>query len=113
MAVIENPRHPHKCKVYRMVGMTEFEDGHEEVLYEGRCRKYTTRSARTSSDVMSSQYTLSIPALVKARAGDLVSVDDYIGHFDGVVTEVNTNNIGDRATGAKYGTDIYWNNVKL
>lgn len=98
-----NPRHPHTCVVYRIVGETPFEDGTKEILYEGACRKYTTRSARTSNVTYNSQYTLSIPATVKARAGDIVEVTDRIGYFEGSITEVNVNN---------FGTDIYWNNAK-
>lgn len=107
-----NPRFPHSCIVYRMVGESEFADGERMVLYEGRCRKYTTRSSRTSTVTFNSQYTLSIPAIVKARAGDIVEVDDYIGHFVGTVTEVTNNNLGDVYDNVFGGTNIYWNNAK-
>jgi len=100
---VYNPRHPHMCIVYRITGETPFADGERVVLYEGICRKYTTRASRTSNITYNSQYTLSIPACVKARAGDVVEVDDNIGHFEGTVTEVNAGN---------FGTDIYWNNAK-
>ena len=113
MAVINNPRHPHTCKVYRMRGEDEFEAGTRELLYEGPCRKYTTRSGRTTNTTATSQYTLSIPALVKAMAGDVVEVDDFIGHFEGKVSEVSTNNIGAESTNYTGGTDIYWNNTKI
>lgn len=112
MAIINNPRHPHKCVIYRMVDENEFTDGEKVVIYEGVCRKYTTRTSRTSNATVSSQYTLSIPSIVKAKAGDRVEVDDYICHFEGIVSEVNTNNIGSAETGYKGGTDIYWNNYK-
>lgn len=102
--VIDNPRHPHTCIIYRMVGETSFSEGEKVVLYEGKCRKYTTRGARTTSQTMTSQYTLSIPAVVNAVSGDIVEVDDKIGHFIGRVTEVNCGNLG---------TDIYWTNGKL
>lgn len=101
---MDNPRHPHTCVVYRIINETPFNDGEKVILYEGICRKYTTRSARTSNVTYNSQYTLSVPATVKARAGDIVEVDDRIGHFVGNITEVNVNN---------FGTDIYWNNAKL
>jgi len=102
--VVDNPRHPHSCVIYRMVGETPFCEGEKVILYEGKCRKYTTRGARTTSVTTTSQYTLSIPAFVQARAGDIVEVDDRIGHFKGLVTEVNCGNLG---------TDIYWTNAKL
>lgn len=87
-----------------MVGEDSFNEGEKLILYEGICRKYTTRGARTTSKSMTSQYTLSIPAVVKALSGDYVEVDDRVGHFVGYVTEVNANN---------FGTDIYWNNGKI
>ena len=95
-----------------MVGETEFSSGERVVLYEGPCRKYTTRSSRTSTAMMTSQYTLSVPAIVQALAGDRVEVDDYIGHFEGVVTEVTCNNIGLQDKGPCGGTDIFWNSWK-
>ena len=112
MAVINNPRHPHRCKVYRMADEDEFSAGAGVLLYEGICRKYTTRSGRTSTVTASSQYTLSIPAIVQALAGDYVEVDDEIGHFEGIVSEVNCNNIGAESNGYSGGTDIYWNTYK-
>lgn len=112
MPIINNPRHPHYCIVYRVLNENEFSDGENEVLYEGACRKYTTRTSRTSNQTVTSQYTLSIPAIVKAKAGDRVRVDDYIGYFEGIVSEVNANNIGSAETGYTGGTDIYWNNYK-
>lgn len=112
MGSVYNPRHPHHCVVYRMAGETEFSPGERVVLYDGACRKYTTRSSRTSTAMMTSQYTLSIPEVVKALAGDRVEVDDYIGHFEGVVTEVTCNNIGTQDKGHWGGTDIYWNSWK-
>lgn len=113
MGRVYNPRHPHRCVVYRMAGETEFSDGEREVLYSGPCRKYTTRNSRTSASTQSSQYTLSVPAPVKALAGDRVEVDDGIGHFEGVVTEVSSSNIGTQPGGTSAGTDIYWNNWKI
>ena len=112
MARVVNPRHPDTCVVYRIVGETEFVEGTRQVLYEGICRKYTTRSARTSAETASSQYTLSIPAAVQARAGDRVHVNARTGEFEGTVTEVNINNIGNGKGGVRYGTDIYWVNYK-
>lgn len=102
--VIDNPRHPHYCEIYRIVGETSFENGERVDIYKGKCRKYTTRGARTTSATITSQYTLSVPAKVEALSGDIVEVDDYIGHFKGVVTEVNCGNLG---------TDIFWTNAKL
>lgn len=112
MARVVNPRHPDHCVVYRIVNEDEFTEGTKEVLYDGICRKYTTRSARTSAETVSSQYTLSIPAAVAARAGDRINVNARTGYFEGTVTEVNINNIGDGKGGVRYGTDIYWVNYK-
>lgn len=112
MAVVYNPRFPHTVRVYRVIGENEFTDGEELVLYEGRCRNYTTRSSRTSMQTITSQYTLSIPSLVMAKAGDRVAVDDYTGHYLGVITEATTNNIGDVTDTEFGGTNIYWNNYK-
>lgn len=110
---VYNPRHPHTCVVFRMVGENEFSSGERLVLYEGPCRKYTSRSSRTGVTSAHSQYTLSIPAIVKALAGDRVEVDDYIGHFDGQITEVNCSNIGNQGRGGGFGgTTIYWNDYK-
>lgn len=112
MAVVSNPRFPHSVRVYRVVGEDEFSPGEELLLYSGKCRNYTTRSSRTSMQTITSQYTLSIPSLVMAKAGDRVQVTDYTGEYTGVVTEATTNNIGD-VTDVDYGgTNIYWNNYK-
>lgn len=101
---VDNPRHPHNCVIYRVVGENEFSDGERVILYEGACRKYTTRGARTTSVTLTSLYTLSVPAVVQALAGDRLEVDDKIGHFIGEITEVNCGNLG---------TDIFWNDAKL
>lgn len=103
--VVNNPRHPHTCVVYRMIGQTSLlTEAKKVILYEGICRKYTTHGARTTSATITSQYTLSVPEFVQAKAGDIVEVDDRIGHFKGTVTEVNCGNLG---------TDIYWTNAKI
>lgn len=103
MAKVYNPRHPHTCIIYRIEGETSFDDGERVVIYEGACRKFNTRNARTSDRTLTSQYTLSVPATVKALAGDWVEVDDYVGHFEGRIAEVNAGNLG---------TLVYWNNSK-
>lgn len=127
MAAIDNPRHPHYCTVYRAedtdsftdlneagggrnvsvglgvlsnVGLPIVQKGLRTVLYKGKCRKYVTKGLRGSSVSANSQYTLSVPATVRAKTGDVVEVDDRIGHFVGIVTDCNAGNLG---------TDIYWN----
>jgi hypothetical protein len=100
---VYNPRHPHTCVIFRVVGEDEFSGGTKVVLYEGACRKFNTRNARTSERALMSQYTLSIPAIVQARAGDRVEVTDYVGKFEGGITEVGAGN---------WGTNIYFNDSK-
>lgn len=89
-----NPRFPHTCKVYRMTDPTPFSQGTEEVVYEGECRKYTNTSDRRLSEVVISKYGLSIPGTLPIKVGDLLTVTDVTGTFDGSVVEVSAGNLG-------------------
>ena len=104
---IENPRHPHTCKIYRMEGETAFEDGVETVLYEGACRKYGNSSLRTfkTDNVVKADYALSVPGTVEGiQAGDLIDVTDKSGSYGRcMVTEVYAGNLG---------TTVYFNLAK-
>ena len=60
-----NPRFPHTCKVYRESGGDAFEESSYELLYEGICRNYITTRSTGDSKVLSSQYTLAIPAYIE------------------------------------------------
>lgn len=101
---VYNPRHPHTCTIFRMVNEDEFSKGKRQILYEGPCRKYQTRNARTSDRTLMSQYTLSIPSTeLHVVAGDRVEVTDMIGSFEGVIAEVQCGNLG---------SFVYWSDYK-
>ena len=87
-----NPRFPHTCKIYRMTEPTPFSEGIEEVVYDGECRKYTNTSR--FNEVIVSKYGLSIPGTLPVKVGDLLTVTDVTGTFDGSVVEVSAGNLG-------------------
>jgi len=89
---MNNPRFPHTCKIYRMTNPTPFSAGTEEVVYEGECRKYTNTSR--FNEVVISKYGLSIPGTLPIKVGDLLTVTDITGTFNGSVVEVNAGNLG-------------------
>ena len=76
---VNNPRHPHKCTVYRIIGEDSFSDGEKVILYEGICRKEGSTNLRTfkTDNVIKSDYLLSLPGIVEGiLAGDLIDVTD-------------------------------------
>ena len=81
---VNNPRHPHKCTVYRIIGEDSFSDGEKVILYEGICRKEGSTNLRTfkTDNVIKSDYLLSLPGIVEGiLAGDLIDVTDRQGTF--------------------------------
>jgi hypothetical protein len=78
-----------------MTDPTPFSQGTEEVVYEGECRKYTkyTNTLRFN-EVVISKYGLSIPGTLPIKVGDLLTVTDVTGTFDGSVVEVSAGNLG-------------------
>lgn len=75
-----------------MTDPTPFSQGTEEVVYEGECRKYTNTSR--FNEVVISKYGLSIPGTLPIKVGDLLTVTDVTGTFDGSVVEVSAGNFG-------------------
>jgi len=75
-----------------MTNPTPFSQGTEEVVYEGECRKYTNTSR--FNEVVISKYGLSIPGTLPIKVGDLLTVTDVTGTFDGSVVEVSAGNLG-------------------
>jgi hypothetical protein len=75
-----------------MTDPTPFNQGTEEVVYEGECRKYTNTSR--FNEVVISKYGLSIPGTLPIKVGDLLTVTDVTGTFDGSVVEVSAGNLG-------------------
>lgn len=112
---MDNPRFPHKCKIYRTEGETEFSAGTEITVYEGECRKYRNGQTRQTDEVMTGNYCLSIPGertnadgvteriMVKALAGDTVEATDYSGTYRGYVVDCRAGNLGNT---------VYWNDDK-
>lgn len=99
---MDNPRWPHKCRIYRYKGATNWDDGEIEVVYEGECRKYGNTSIRTfegNSGVMKADYALSIPGRLEgAKTGDLVDVTDRCGEIRGaILSDCLTGNLGTTA----------------
>lgn len=98
---VSNPRWPHTCKIYRIVGESSFSDGEIEVLYEGECRKYNNTSIRTftgTSSVVTSDYALSLPGQVGGIDGALCDVTDLNGTLLHVtITDSYPSNLGTTA----------------
>ena len=104
---VNNPRHPHKCTVYRIIGEDSFSDGEKVILYEGICRKEGSTKLRTfkTANVIKSDYLLSLPGIVEGiLAGDLIDVTDRQGTFTQcMVTDSYAGNLG---------TTVYFNLAK-
>lgn len=107
MSKISNPRHSHKCRIYRRLGATNFSKGEEKVLYEGICRKEGSTTLRTfkTNNVLKSDYMLSLPGIVEGiLSGDLIDVVDRQGEYKGcMVTDSYAGNLG---------TTVYFNQPK-
>ncbi len=96
---VSNPRWPHICKIYRMEGVTNFCEGKEYVLYEGKCRKYGNTSIRTftsNEGVQKADYALSLPGQVEGiTTGTLIDVQDLTGFIKGAIaTDSYPTNLG-------------------
>ena len=88
----DNPRYPHQCVIYRMIGATSFNSGETKEIYNGECRKSSStniRSFNTGSNstgkVDIADYRVSLPGIVKGiQKGDLIDVTDLIGTETGM-----------------------------
>lgn len=73
-------RFPHRCTIYRMVGVTPFSEGSMEVVWSGRCRKESNTSIRTfkgSDGVITTGYRVQLGSLVGGSLpGDAFSCYD-------------------------------------
>lgn len=109
MAKVDNPRWPHRCRIYREIKRDVFSDELETVeLYSGCCRSYTRYRSSESNGVLSSTPTLSIPLKTFdwetcPMAGDLVEVERGNQTIEGEVVDFEPNNLG---------TDITWKYVR-
>lgn len=103
--MVDNPRWPHKCKIYRLTTATNWDDGEMVSLYDGICRKYGNTSIRTfqgNSGVVEADYALSIPGQLSGiQPGDLVDVTDLNSTSNaGLITDCHTGTLG---------TTVYFN----
>lgn len=98
-----NPRFPHRCKIKRIFDNGPFEDESEETLYSGECRKYSGYRMTEPDGVEKEIFALSVPSMVKARAGDIVEIEDYVGTWHGRIKSCAVKNLG---------TTIHWEDVK-
>lgn len=93
-----NHQYPHTCTIYRMENETSFSDGEKALLYEGKCRKYSSTSLRTfkTDNVLKGDYALSIPGTIMGiKAGDMIDVTDTCGTFIGcMVADCYAGNLG-------------------
>lgn len=98
---MDNPRHPHRCVIYRMVGGTAFADGKRKVIYDGVCRKESSTTMRTfmRENVIKSDFRLSIPGqVIGLRTGDFVDVTDLCGTLERcILSNVYVGNLGTSA----------------
>ena len=84
--------YPHKCKIVRMVGMTEFSDGEELILYEGECVMFGSGQMRKFQlgNVVKADYCVEIPYVLNnehlVMSGDLISVEGRCENWDVVVS---------------------------
>ena len=95
---MDNPRFPHRCRIYRQEGVTSFDDGQVVTLYEGVCRKYKNASFHRLNKELVSQaaYELSLPGTVAGICkGDLADVTDRKGERTGLaVVDCYAGNLG-------------------
>lgn len=86
--MVNNPRYPHQCVIYRRVGATSFNpDGEITEIYTGECRKSSSSSIRTfntgsniTGKVDTADYRVSLPGIVEGiQKGDLIDVIDFTG----------------------------------
>ena len=101
-------RFPHTCKAYRVSGETPFDDGEEQLFYEGKCYMYGSSTLRTfkQSGVIKGEYAIDIPFLVEGvNAGDMIDVTDFNGTF----TECVVSSSMPVIYGKYSGTSIFFN----
>lgn len=108
---LKNPRFPHWCRIYKIVGGDAWTEGKQEVVYEGECRRYNNDSLRNfyketkAGRVADADYGVSIPVTEKPiKAGYLIDVTDKAESINGVL-------ILDTYVG-NLGTNIYINKPK-
>lgn len=107
MAKVSNPRFPHSCTVYKMVGGDAWSESKKEVLYEGKCNKYGSMNLRTFNrdNVVKADYAVDIPCLVKGVCtGCLIDVTDYTGTYNEIMLT--------DAYPTEMGTTLYFNMSK-
>lgn len=94
MAKIVNDRFPHNCTIYRMTGVTPFDDGIKTIVYDGRCRKDLVNASFRK--VIESKYQLSIPGTLSGiNKGDSVDIQDANGtYISYIVMDSNPGNLG-------------------
>lgn len=88
MVKVNNPRFPHRCTIYTLIGGDAWSDGEKKILYEGKCNKYGSGQLRTFNreGVIKTDYAIDLPGLVKGVCtGCLVDVTDYTGSYEGIV----------------------------
>lgn len=122
---ISNPRWPHHCKLYRLVGVSAFSEGEEEVLYEGDCRKYSNNSIRSfftntpAGKILNADYAMSIPingeGYLIDEKGNRRLVDGKEVHYDFDIHAGEELSFADRQQSRKdlYITDVYVGNLGI
>lgn len=109
--MVNNPRFPHWCKIYKLEGCDAWSDGEEVVIYEGECRKWNNDSLRnfyketSAGRVSDADYCVSVPPTKEPiKLGYLIDVEDKIGKIERVaILDVYMGNLG---------TNIYINKPK-
>jgi hypothetical protein len=121
-----NPRFPHRCRIYKIFGISAFSAGTKTIIYEGQCRKYTGYRATDPDGVAKEIYALSLPVIYQMGGtvsfsphantrdvfvdstqppleGDEVEIETPLGLCGGRITQIMAGNIG---------TTIHWEDVK-
>lgn len=74
MARPDNPRFPHYCKITRVVDNEDpMEDEQQEVvIYEGKCRSFTTTTTSDKGEIISSYRKLALPQVQSEWTDDTI-----------------------------------------
>ena len=125
--MIDNPRFPHQCVIYRREGATSFNpEGEIKEIYKGVCRKSSSNNIRTfntgsntTGKVDVADYRVSMPGIVKGiQKGDLIDVTDLIDTEKGMrivtaeathLSEYKTKDNSGREVIVKGGTAVLCN----
>lgn len=104
--MVNNPRYPHTCTIYRVISESQFDKGKREILYEGVCRKERTYIRNPyRENVPRGDYRVSLPGFLEGiLPGDMIDVKDRVGQWDdNTIVESYVSN---------FGSEVFFNIAK-